>query len=125
MFWKIVTITTFALVGRFIENTRKFKLKIRSIKDGKENIHSFYECLNIHLSLCLGVLGVAWTAKKQVSEVAWIFLIIFLGVASKGVFSNHKPDRLIFKDRDALWGLYIPNGLAIGTVVYSVILLTH
>jgi hypothetical protein len=119
---RILIITVIAILGRLIEHAHKFDIKNKAINIIDGNIKSFYECLNVHLSLCLGVLGLIWAYTKNINQAIVIFIFILVGLVLKGVFSEHKPDRLFYTDRDALFGLYLPNACAFSAVIYGILI---
>lgn len=118
----IILITAISFFGKLIEDCRKLGLAPKGAGKPFADLCCFYECLNIHLSLSLGMLGMVLAIDAGHVWILIMVLMTLAGVVSKGVFSGHEPDRLTWRDRDALWGIYVPNGLAIGTVFIAFVL---
>lgn len=112
----IAIITVLAILGRLLEDCRKIGLSPKGSRKRLTNIGGLYECFNFHLNLSLGMLGLLWTTSGESSAIITVFIFILLGVASKGVFSQHKPDRLSLKDLDARYGFFVPNACALACV---------
>lgn len=107
-----------AILGALIENTRRISLA-RTHNASVRNTRVYYDCLNLHLSLTLGMLALVLGAGCSGTEVMLLVGMIFVGVVAKGVFSNHTPERLVWRDRDALIGLIIPNGMGASSVLFT------
>lgn len=114
-FFKIIILTLLTVFGKIIENANKFK-------NNENNIKHLYEIYNIHLCLSLGILGLAWSANLNAELTITLTVFIFVGLASKGAFSGHNPESWNPKDKDALFGLYIPNGCGIASVIFMILI---
>ena len=113
----IAIITALAVVGKLIEDCRKIGLAPRGSGKRLDGIGGMYECFNIHLNLSLGMLGLVWSTSLGSPPAYILFILVLVGVASKGVFSQHKPDRLNLRDLDARYGFFIPNACALASVL--------
>lgn len=113
-------ITVLAILGRLVEDTRKIGLAPQGAGKRLANIQGMYECCNVHLTLSLAMFGFVWSTSADLSIAAIVFILIFLGIASKAVLSKHKPERLSLKDFDALYGFFIPNACALTAVIFVV-----
>lgn len=111
-------ITVLAILGRLLEDCRKIGLAPRSAGKRLTNIQGMYECFNFHLTLSLAMLGFVWSTSGDSFVAAVVFILILFGIASKGVFSQHKPDRLSLKDLDARYGFFIPNACALAAMFF-------
>lgn len=111
----IMIIVVLAFCCKLVEDSKKISF---TKKNGytKKAIKAFYECFNIHISLSLGVIGLFWNFETGTKNLFYFIILLFLGIILKGVFSTHNPDRLVFKDRDALLGLYLPNACSFASV---------
>ena len=119
MIAKALAIMAFAALGKLIEECRRLFIGKSGFRLNTASTRFFYTCLNVHLCLSLGMLGLAWGSKLE--ETWFLLLMIGAGVVSKGVFSAHRPDSLSLRDRDMLLGLYLPNGFALASVIFTAI----
>jgi hypothetical protein len=102
-------ITSIAIIGKIVENSGHFHTNHRT---GGSRVVLYYDSLNFHLHLSLGMLGLAWSQHWDTDYCAPIFILILLGITTKGVLAKPKPVTLSFLDRTAFCGLYLPNILA-------------
>ena len=102
------------IIGNIIESARKFSLHKSATLENPNNIKIFYECLNIHLSLSLGSIGLYWEQTSTSPKLIIFALIYFLiGIAFKASLSEHQPERISIRDSDSLCGFIIPNACAV------------
>lgn len=120
--WGVIIITLISILGKLIEDCRKILVTSRTPNPNR-NVRAFYECYNIHLGLSLGMLGFFWGVRTGGDSLICLLFIILFGIVSKGVFSGHKPVSLRLNDRDAFWGLYVPNACGIAAAIYVWLLL--
>jgi len=73
----------------------------------------------MHLHLSLGMLGLAWSQNWDACRCFPLSILILFGIVCKGAIAKPKPESLHFRDRNALWGLYIPNTLALLCVAWA------
>jgi len=119
----VLVITVMSIFGKLLEDCHKFGVGCHPTERSDTNIKAYYECFNIHLSLSLGILGLVWAATANSSKLIFLFIIILGGITSKGVLSMHTPDRLTLSDKDALWGLYIPNACGIAAIIFALLVM--
>ncbi len=124
MIGKALVMLCMSLCGKFIENARKMK-DPRVPEHGKYvNIKILYECLNFHLHLSLGMIGLCWGSRVDPEYTIGLFALCLAGVAFKAAGSSHSPERLSFKDRDMLLGVWLPNAAGLASFVFGVFALT-
>lgn len=111
-------ITVLTIIGKLLEDSRKIGLAPRGAGRRLANIAGMYECFNCHLTLSLGILGLVWSTSGDFSVAIVVIILILIGITSKGVFSEHKPDRLSMKDLDARYGFYVPNACALAALLF-------
>lgn len=111
-------ITVLAVLGRLLEDCRKIGLAPRGTGKRLNDVQGMYECFNFHLTLSLAMLGFVWSTSGDSFVSAVVFILILFGIASKGVFSEHRPDRLSLKDLDARYGFFIPNACAMAAMLF-------
>ena len=72
----VIVISILTIIGNIIESARKFSLHKSATLENPNNIKIFYECLNIHLSLSLGSIGLYWE-QTSTSPKLIIFALIY------------------------------------------------
>jgi hypothetical protein len=112
-------IASVALIGKIGEASSHIHASNALPPEQRNTVALYYECLNIHLHLSLGMLGLAWSQDWNPSRCFPLIPLIFLGVISKGTIARPRPNSLKFFDFDAFWGLYLPNILATMCVAWA------
>ncbi|MGC3991624.1 MAG: hypothetical protein QM796_18435 [Chthoniobacteraceae bacterium] len=112
---EVLILTFLAVIAKMVEESKR----IRPVVGGRVTVESMYDCLNFHLHLTLGMLGLVAVRTPDFTNTFVIVGIVFAGAVSKGAFSNHRPERFDLRDTDMLCGLLIPNALAFLAIVFS------
>lgn len=118
---EILTVAIASFLARLIEDCRKIGL---TKADGRrlKNVHGLYEAFNLHVAITVALFALllAHGDGTHYHFPVCLGLLLLGGVVSKGVFSQHKPERLGWADMDGRWGLIIPNGCAIAAILIGV-----
>jgi hypothetical protein len=112
---EVLILTLLSVIAKIAEESKR----IRAETGGFVSIVGLYECFNFHLHLSLGMLGFVAATGGDVLNAIIVVGIVFAGAVSKGALSNHHPERFHYRDWDMMWGLIVPNTLAICAIVFS------
>jgi hypothetical protein len=111
----VLILTLLSIIAKIAEESKH----IRAEAGAFVSVAGLYQCFNFHLHLSLGMLGFVAATSSDVLNAIIVVGIVFAGAVSKGAMSNHEPERFHYRDWDMMWGLIVPNTLAICAIDFS------
>jgi hypothetical protein len=113
---EVIIVAIISFFARLIEDCRKIGLS-KGKGHRLKNVHGLYDALNLHAAVSIASFALLLSHHADMQFPSCLVILVFAGVTSKGVFSQHKPERLAWADLDSRWGLIVPNGCAIAALV--------
>ena len=83
MIGRVLIVGSIAVLGRFMEDARKFQKNTNGIVPfGGVNLKQVYECLNVHLRVSIGMLGLVWSVDPSRVVPLFVFLLLGIGMSA-------------------------------------------